>query len=349
MSRDKIATAKYAVTCRKVVIVASVVSCGLIFSFCDFVQPAQAQQDTQDVEVIQLRPHFYMIAGAGGNIAVQVGSDGVVLVDAGAEAAADRVVGALKRITDQPVRYIIDTNADADHVGGNAKVAKAGRNIMATGTEPLGGELARDMTNGFSATILSHEKVLARMSAPTGKQSPYPSASWPVETYFTKRKYIYLNQEGIEMLHQPAAHSDGDSFVFFRGSDVIAAGDILDTTRFPVIDLEKGGSIQGEIDSLNRLIELTVTPIPFVFSEGGTYVIPGHGRLCEQLVVVDYRDMVVTIRDIIQDMIKSGKTLEQVKAAVPAEPWAPQYGSKTGPWTTDNFVEAVYNSLKRQK
>jgi len=310
---------------------------------------AHAQEGSQELEALQVRPNFYMIAGAGGNIAVQIGQDGVVLVDAGTDEAANRVVAAIKRLTDQPIRYIINTSADADHVGGNAKLAKAGRSIFAVGTEPLGGEAARAMTNGFAASILSTEKVLLRMSAPTGKVSPFPSEAWPVETYADKRKYLYFNNEGIELLHQPAAHSDGDSIVFFRASDVVVAGDTLDTTRFPVIDPAKGGSIQGEIDTLNRLIELAIPPIPFVFAEGGTYVIPGHGRLCDQRDVVDYRDMVVTIRDIIQDMIKSGKTLEQVKEASPAEGWAPQYGSKTGPWTTDNFVEAVYKSLKGAK
>jgi glyoxylase-like metal-dependent hydrolase (beta-lactamase superfamily II) len=158
-----------------------------------------------------------------------------------------------------------------------------------------------------------------------------------------------MNGEGIEVMHQPAAHSDADSFVFFRGSDVVAAGDILDTTRFPVIDLEHGGSIQGEIDALNKLIELTVAPTPFIYSGPGTYVIPGHGHVCEQMEVVDYRDMVVTIRDVIADMIKQGKTLGQVKEGSPVKAYETQYGSNTGPWTTDMFIEAVYKSLTAKK
>jgi glyoxylase-like metal-dependent hydrolase (beta-lactamase superfamily II) len=158
-----------------------------------------------------------------------------------------------------------------------------------------------------------------------------------------------MNGEGIEVLYQPAAHSDADSFVFFRGSDVVVAGDVLDTTRFPVIDITNGGSIQGEIDALNKLIELAIAPTPFIYKSVGTYVIPGHGRLCEQMEIVDYRDMVVIVRDVIADLIKQGKTLDQIKEASPARPYETQYGSKTGPWTTNAFVEAVYKSLTAKK
>jgi hypothetical protein len=115
----------------------------------------------------------------------------------------------------------------------------------------------------------------------------------------------------------------------------------MDMTRFPVIDLAHGGSIQGEIDALNKLIDLTIAPTPFIYKDVGTYVIPGHGRVAEQMEVVDYRDMVVSIRDVIQDLIKQGKTLEQVKAAHPALPWETRYGANT-----DAFVDAVYKSLK---
>ena len=180
------------------------------------------------IEVLQIRSNVYMIAGAGGNITVQFGADGAVVVDAGLLEKADSVIEAVRRLTGQPIRYVIDTSADPDHVGGNERVSKAGRTLFQT-NNPLG----ESMTNGGAAAILSAEKVLARMSAPTGRPSPFPTAAWPTETYNQKRKYMYLNGEGIEVLHQPAAHTDGDSIVFFRRSDVVAAGDILDTTRFP--------------------------------------------------------------------------------------------------------------------
>ena len=311
---------------------------------------AQAQPPVEDLTVVKLRPNFYVIAGAGANISVQVGPDGVLLVDAGSAAASDKVIAAIKRLSDEPIRYIIDTDAESDHVSGNGRVAKAGRNIQFTGTQALGGDAAAEFTNGFAATVLSTDTVLQRMSAPTGKTSPYPLTDWPEETFYQDRRYIYFNGEGVEMFRMPAAHSDADIAVFFRASDVVAAGDVIDATRFPVIDLKNGGSIQGEIDALNRIIRMTVSAIPFVYAhQPGTYVIPGHGRVYEQLDVVAYRDMVVTIRDIIQDYIESGKTLEQVKTADPAGPWAGQYGRKTGDWTTDNFVEAIYKGLKGAK
>ena len=294
------------------------------------------------LEVLQVRPNVYMIAGAGANLTVQFGADGAVVVDAGSLEKADAVLDAIRRLTGQPIRYVIDTSADPDHVGGNEHVSKAGRTLFQT-NNPLG----EGMTNGGAASILSAERVLSRMSAPTGKPSPFPTAAWPTETYNQKRKYMYLNGEGIEVLHQPAAHSDGDSVVFFRRSDVVAAGDILDTTRFPVIDIARGGSIQGEIDALNRLIDLAIPSIPLVAQDGGTYVVPGHGYLCDQLDVVDYRDMVTIVRDRVQSLIKDGRTLDQIKTARPTIGYTARYGSDSGPWTTSMFVEAVYNSLMK--
>ena len=307
----------------------------------------RAQGNRETIEALKVRPNFYMIAGAGGNIGAQIGSDGVLLVDAGTTEAADGVLGALKKLTDQPILYILDTNADADHVGGNEKLAKAGRNIMAMGTEPIGGELGRAMTNNYAATIVAQETVLTRMSAPTGKASVFPSGAWPTEIFADRRKSLYLNGEGIDIFRQPAAHSDGDSVVFFRGSDVIAAGDVIDATRFPAIDVARGGSIQGEIEALNRVIELASRPIPFIFGGGGSYILPGHGRIYDRSDAVEYRDMIVIIRDVIEDMIKRGMTLDQIKAARPAKGYEPEYGAQPG--ATNAFVGAVYQSLAAKK
>jgi len=188
--------------------------------------------------------------------------------------------------------------------------------------------------------------VLKAVSAPAGKQPAMPSGAWPTEGYPGSSKEVFFNGEAIQLFHQPAAHTDGDSLVFFRRSDVVSTGEIFTTTGYPVIDLEKGGSIQGIIDGLNRLVyQIT---IPADKEEGGTYVIPGHGRLCDQADVIYYQEMVIIIRDRIQDMVKKGMTLEQVKAAHPTKDYDPRYGSNTGPWTTDMFVEAVYRSLNKK-
>jgi glyoxylase-like metal-dependent hydrolase (beta-lactamase superfamily II) len=308
-----------------------------------YVSPAALAQQAGDVEVLPVKPNFYMIAGAGANIGVQIGPDGVVLTNSGSGQKTAEVLAAIKKLTDQPIRYIINTGPDADSVGGNEAISKAGHTFFPL-ADSLAVDLALRMTSGGAAPILAAEGVLLRMSAPTGQKSPYPSEAWPSETFSNRQKYMYMNGEAVITMHQPAAHSDGDSFVLFRRSDVIAAGDILDTTRFPAIDVDHGGSIQGEIDALNRLIDITIPPVPWVWREGGTYVIPGHGRICEQSDVVEYRDMVTILRDIIRDMKQRGMTLDQVKAADPTRPYY-QFGSKTGPWTTDMFVEAVYKSL----
>jgi glyoxylase-like metal-dependent hydrolase (beta-lactamase superfamily II) len=293
--------------------------------------------------VVQLRPNFFMIAGAGGNIGVQVGSDGVVVVDSGSASNADAVVAAIKKVSSEPIRYVINTGPGADHVGGNASVSRAGQTLFTVGGGP---GLPLGFTGG-AASILSHEKVLARVTAASAAGPALPSAGWPTEAFHQPRKYLYLNGEGIEVLHQPAAHTDGDALVFFRRSDVVVAGDVLDTTHFPVIDVARGGTIDGEIAALNRLVDLAIPSVPIVSREEGTLIIPGHGRLCDQLDVVEYRDMVTIVRDRVRDLVRGGASLEQVKAAAPARGYTRRYGSDTGAWTTSAFVEAVYRTVSK--
>jgi cyclase len=312
-------------------------------------QPPSAGQaapaEPGGVEVLRLRPNFYLVAGAGGHIAVQVGEDGVVVVDAGSAARGDAVVAAITGITPRPIRYVINTSADPDHVGGNEALSKAGQTLFtAPGSFGLPGNFL-----GGAASILAAEPVLRRMSAPTGQASPYPAGAWPTETFDHGRKYMFLNDEGIEILHQPAAHTDGDSIVFFRRSDVVVAGDVLDTTRFPIIDVANGGSIQGTIAALNKVVELAIPSVPIVSREKGTIVIPGHGRVCDQIDVVEYRDMVSIIRDRVQELVAAGRTLAETQAAAPARGYTRRYGADTGAWTTRQFVEAVYRSLAKGK
>jgi glyoxylase-like metal-dependent hydrolase (beta-lactamase superfamily II) len=305
---------------------------------------ASAAGTPRALEVLEVRPNFFMIAGAGGNIGVQVGEDGVVVVDAGSAARAPDVVAAIARITTKPIRYIIDTGPDADHVGGNDVLSKAG-NTFFPGTRPPG--LRQDPLRSV-ATILAAEGVERHLAASESASASAPGGV-PTESFHYARKFLFLNGEAIEVLHQPAAHTDSDVFAFFRRSDVVVAGDVLDTRRFPVIDVARGGSIDGEIAALNRLAELAVPSVPIVSREAGTVVIPGHGRLCDHYDVVEYRDMITIIRDRVRELVDAGRSLEQIKAASPAQGYAGRYGNAGGDWTTDTFVEAVYRSLANGK
>jgi len=300
--------------------------------------PQAAEKPPNGLEVLEVRPSFFVIAGAGANIGVQIGDDGVVVVDAGSAAAAPAVLAAIKRLSSKPIRYVIDTGPDADHVGGNEALAKAGKKILgeinfATGT-PDGAD--------SMVPIIAAEGMLRHLAAS-------PAGGWPTEVFHYPRKYMYMNGEAIEVLHQPAAHTDSDVFAFFRRSDVVVAGDVLDTRQFPVIDVERGGSIQGVIAALNRLVDLAVPSVPVVTREAGTIVVPGHGHLCDQYDVVEYRDMVTIIRDRVRDLMKAGRSLIEVKAAQPAKGYMGRYGNQGGDWTTDRFIEAIYRSLVKEK
>ena len=297
--------------------------------------PQATTSASNNLEILEVRPSFFVIVGAGGNIGVQVGEDGVVVVDAGSAAGVTGVLAAIKRISPKPIRYIIDTGPDTDHVGGNEALSKAGEKLFGSSTR--GGAVGNS-----AAPIISAEGVLLRMTAAA-------IGGLPTEVFHYSRKYMYLNGEAIEVFHQPAAHTDSDVFAFFRRSDVVVAGDVLDTRRFPVIDVERGGSIQGELAALNRLVDLAVPSVPVVTREAGTIVVPGHGRLCEQYDVVEYRDMLTIIRDRVRDLMKAGRTLAQVQAAQPAKGYMGRYGNSGGDWTTERFIEAVYRSLAKEK
>ena len=309
----------------------------------------QAGQQAGAIETIQVRPNLYMLVGAGGNVVVQLGWMGAVVVDSGSADMSPQVLAAIQRLTDTRIRFIINTGAGAEHVGGNATLARAGLNLLRRNA--AGGFAGSDFqTNAGAAGIMAHENVLNRMSATVGDGSAFPGLAWPTEAYTGARtKALYLNGDGIQMMYQPAAHSDADSIVFFRRADVIVTGDIIDLRSFPVIDLAKGGSINGEIAALTNVVELSVPPAPLVWHEDRTLIIPGHGRVLDQADVVEYRDMVQVIRDRVQDMIKKGMTLDQIRKADPTKGYRSQYGSNTGPWTTDMFVSAVYESLSARR
>jgi glyoxylase-like metal-dependent hydrolase (beta-lactamase superfamily II) len=292
---------------------------------------AAAYAQPNDIHILKVQGNVYMLVGAGANITAQIGKDGILLVNAGNGKLNDKVLTALRTLSEKPVHYIIDTSFDPEVTGGNEGIAKLGAPVV-------GGNLGN---SNRGAGIVASENVLNRMSAPSGKKAPTPEGAWPTVTFFEGDKEIFFNGEPVITMLAPSAHTDGDTIVFFRRSDVVSTGEIFNTNTYPVINLEAGGSINGVIDALNHVLDIAV---PEHEQEGGTYIVPGHGRLCDEHDLLEYRDMVTIVRDRIQDMIRKGMTLAQVKAARPTRDYDPQYGANA-----DTFVEAAYKSLTSRK
>ncbi len=288
-----------------------------------------------EIVVYPVQGDVYLLASAAANTTVQVGGDSIVVVDTQPQALHARLLEAIRRLSNKPIRYLINTTFDLDHTGGNLEIAGAGSALS-------GGFALITKDEVLGANVIAHNKVLQRMSLPPKGVEARPFKAWPTETFENGTELF--NGEAIQVFHAPAARTDGDSIVFFRRSDVVSAGDVFSTVSYPVIDVAAGGTINGMIAALNHILDLT---IPKHGEEGGTYVIPGHGRICDEGDVVEYRDMVTIIRDRIQDSIKKGMTLEQVKKTKPTFDYEPRYGSVTGSWTTDNFIEAVYKTVPR--
>jgi glyoxylase-like metal-dependent hydrolase (beta-lactamase superfamily II) len=295
----------------------------------------ETRDDT--LRVVHVQGNVHMIVGDGANVIVQAGDEGVLVIDTGVEARGDELLAAIRRISDKPIRVVINTHVHPDHTGANALLARVGESLGGNAPGNSGLPLA-------TARVLAHEKVMARMSAPSGQTPPRPFEAWPTETFFAEDKEIFFNDEAIQVFYQPG-HTDGDVLVFFRRSDVVASGDLFQTTTYPLIDAARGGSVQGIINGLNRLLDIT---IPRDKEEGGTYVVPGHGRLSDEADVVEYRDMLTIVRDRIQDLIGKGKSLAEVKAAGLTRDYDGRYGATTGAWTTDQFIEVIYRELSRK-
>jgi glyoxylase-like metal-dependent hydrolase (beta-lactamase superfamily II) len=338
---------------------------------------AQSPRDGQ-IHVMPVQGNVYMLVVDGTNIAVSVGADGALLANTGPEHMADQVIQTVNELVAdavaarpnncmglrcssnpagwsspyihsviaspapaRPIRYIMNTNASADLTGGNAEVAAAGY-------YPRGGGNAGAVAGiGQDAMIIAHENVLLSMSAPTGDVAPTLEGAWPTDTFFDEFYKLsqYFNGEPVIAYHQPNATTDGDSLVFFRHSEVIHAGDIYSTVSYPYVDIENGGSIDGVIAGLNGILDMAVAENR---SQGGTWIIPSHGRLSDTADVASYRNMVTMARDRIRAMVNNGMTLEQVLDARPTLDFDGRYGSVDEDWTTEMFIEAAYRSLSQQ-
>jgi len=288
------------------------------------VAPAPAEVPPREalpegIRSMHVKGKVWAIFGAGGNVTVQIGDEGVLVVDTGSASTAESVREEIRRLAgDRPVRYVINTHFHADHTGGNVVLA----------SEPH-----------QQAAILAHENVGLRL-VETGSDA----ANLIMDTFYGDSKAIYFNGEVIEIIHVPNAHTDGDSLVFFRGSDVVSAGGVISTTSFPSFAANQGGSVDGLIAALNRILDITVAETR---GQGGTIVVPGHGRLYDEADVAEYRDMMTIIRDRIRHAIDNGASLADVRRSRPALDYAGVFGASSGPWTTDAFIEAIYRDLSR--
>jgi cyclase len=292
----------------------------------------------EGVEIVRVQKNVYMLVGAGANVTVQYGDEGVMIVDSGAPGQSGRLLAAVRHLTKKPIRYLINTGPDPDHIGGNGEIVKvAGARLPNTGR-------AGGPPSNVGTSVIAHENSYNRMIAGSPLLPPLTGEALPESTFFTPRKDVFANGEPIQLLYQPNAHTDGDLFVFFRGSDVVSAGEIYRTDSYPVIDAARGGSMVGVLAALNTLLEITV---PERNQMGGTRVVPAYGRVSNEADVVEYRDMLTIIRDRVQAMVAKGMTLEQVTAARPALEYDGIYG-KRREWTGEMFLEAVYRDLSQR-
>jgi glyoxylase-like metal-dependent hydrolase (beta-lactamase superfamily II) len=287
-------------------------------------------------EVLPVQGNVFVAFGPGGNSVVQAGHEALVLVDTQTAEAADALIATLREISTKPLRHIVTTSADPAHTGGNEALSRFGTYVRLIDTlDPRG--------SSSDASIIAHVNVLGRMSAPTGATPAAPEGAWPSDTYFTEEWALFVNGEAVQLLHVPTAFSDGDTMVFFRRSDVLAAGEIFSPVGYPRLDAERGGSVAGIIEGLDMILDVAIAGEN---QEGGTVVVPGRGRLSDETDVANYRDMVVIVRDRIRAAIEAGQTLEQVQAAKLTRDYDGTYGrDSSGERSAERFVAAVYREL----
>lgn len=327
MMSPRLTTARVATMCS----IACVCAIGSVLAQQAPPRPAAEAQ----LRVYPVQGAVSVIAGDGGNITVQNGRDGTLLVDTGLAQNASRVVSEVQARFKGSVIWIINTHLHPDHVGGNEAFAKA------DASKPMNFLGAR-LDGSQPLKIIAQSNVLARLVSEGGEATRLSDVALPRDEYATPFKDMRFNDEAVVMHHEPHAHTDGDTLVYFQKSDVISTGDLFTPGGYPFIDVARGGSVNGEIAALNHILDLAV---PGHTQEGGTYVIPGHGRICDEADVVEYRDMVVIVRDRVQDLIKKGMTLEQVQAAGPSRDYDTEYVTASSFVKANDFVAAIYRSL----
>jgi cyclase len=274
---------------------------------------AAAQQDFSKVEVktTKVAGNLYTVEGQGGVIGALVGPDGVFLVDSQFAPLTDRIVTAIKQISDRPIRFLVNTHLHGDHTGGNENFAKLG------------------------VTLLARDELRARLAQPPagGRGSAPAPAALPMLTYAGPIT-LHMNGEEVQLIPIPQAHTDGDTVIRFVKADAIMTGDFYRSIQFPNIDRNNGGTLKGMIDGLGRVVEL---------AGPATKIIPGHGPIVDRQAVAAHRDMLVAARDRVAALVKQGQTQEQVIASKPLAP----YESKVAePGTTgDRFLGQLYAEL----
>lgn len=264
-------------------------------------QSAYAQRDYSAVEVTahHVSGTYYYLAGAGGNIGVSVGEDGVIMIDDQFAPLTDKILAAIKGLSDGEIRFVINTHVHPDHTGGNENLGKLG--LM----------------------ILARDEVRVRLS------DRLPEIALPVLT-FSDTITLHMNGEEVYIFKVPPAHTDGDTYIYFKDSDVIHAGDVFRTTAFPYIDRGNGGTLRGTIDGLGLLIGA---------SGPNTKIVPGHGVVSTREDVIAFRDMAIELSDRIAEMMEQGMSYDEIAEANPTRAYNDRYGDPEG------FLRAVYAEL----
>lgn len=295
-------------------------------------RPGKPDLRVNGVDVLPVRGRVSLLAtGRASNVIAQVGDDGVLLVDAGSADTAADILAAVRGLSPGAIRGIVATTTDLDHIGGNERLAKVGQPMFAGAIGASGAPQAQ---------IFASERALTQISAPTGETARVPVALWPTDTFVGAKKKFYFNGEPIEIQAAPG-HTAGDALVWFRSSDVLAVGDMFSTVTFPRVDPALGGRVQSILDGLNHVIDVAVAEFN---QQGGTRIVPGHGRIANQSDVVEYRDMVTIIRDRVRDAMAAGRTLDQIRTARYTLDYDGIYAVPD--YTGDQFVDALYNELK---